>query len=563
MCYINKILYVSEMYQKSRINQILLLLLVFCFATPLSAYSLNKEQERKLIYLDYQASTPIDYRVIKAMKRYYNDIFGNPHSSHKYALDSMDAIEKAKGQIAALINAKSPNEIIFTSGATESDNLALLGVARKMKGKKNRIVTCITEHKAILEVALALETEGFEVIMVSVNEDGTIDMEELKKAITNDTALVSVMMVNNEIGVIQPINEIAEIAHANGALFHTDAAQAVGKIPVNVQASQIDLLSISGHKMYGPKGIGALYIKQGVELQPLFFGGGQQNGTRPGTLPTPLCVGLGEAAKIASKRLISDESRITTLRDKFLDILRENNIQFVVHGSMNKRIPGNLNISIKDIDATEILKLVPELAISTGSACSSSKSNTSYVVASLNPKPGFNNASLRIGFGRFTSMHEIEIAANDIVNAVKTISGGQKSDKKEFAQQESDKKDSDKKEQINKTENNALQHIASRYNLILIYNSKCPHCRTFAPIVKDFAEKYSFNVQAITLDRNKLDILPNSLVGREKLKSVIGDFQVKVLPTLLAINKSNSNILLVTEEYIDESGLKNKILTLE
>ncbi len=280
----------------------------------------GSNEPTKPVYLDYQATTPIDPRVLEAMMPYFTEKFGNPHSrNHHYGWEAEEAVEKSRKQVADLIGADE-REIVFTSGATESNNLAIAGVARFYKDRKNHIVTVATEHKCVLDSCRHLEQEGFQVTYLPVQKNGLVDLDVLRQAITPKTVLVSVMAVNNEIGVIQPLAEIGEICREKGAFFHTDAAQAFGKIPLDVDAMKIDLMSISGHKIYGPKGIGALYVrrKPRVRLVALIHGGGQERGMRSGTLPTPLCVGLGEAAAIAQREMAQDAERLTKLRDRFL-----------------------------------------------------------------------------------------------------------------------------------------------------------------------------------------------------------------------------------------------------
>ncbi|MCK4940307.1 MAG: aminotransferase class V-fold PLP-dependent enzyme, partial [Rhodospirillaceae bacterium] len=299
------------------------------------------------LYLDYQATTPTDPRVVDAMMPYWTDKFGNPHSrNHHFGWEAEDAVEKSREQVAELIGA-SAKEIIFTSGATESNNLAIKGIARFYGDRKNHIITCVTEHKCVLETCRYLEQDGFDVTYLHVKENGLIDLDDLKSAITDKTAIVSIMAVNNEIGVIQPLKEIGAICRERGVFFHTDAAQAVGKIPLDVNEMNIDLMSVSGHKFYGPMGIGALFVrrKPRVRLVPIIHGGGQERGMRSGTLPTPLVVGIGVACEIASKEMPAEAERLHGLRQKMLDGLRARLPEIFVNGDLENRIPGNLNIS--------------------------------------------------------------------------------------------------------------------------------------------------------------------------------------------------------------------------
>lgn len=378
-------------------------------------------QPTKPIYLDYQATTPVDPRVLEAMLPYFTEKFGNPHSSsHAFGREALEAVEHARAQVAQLIGA-DPREIVFTSGATESNNLAIKGAARFLRERRNRVVTLATEHKCVLESARRLEREGFELVVLPVRRDGLVDFERLNEAIDENTALVSVMAANNEIGVVQPLAEIGALAHAKGALLHTDAAQAAGKVPIDVEAMHIDLLSISGHKLYGPKGIGVLYVRRRprVRLEPLFDGGGQERGHRSGTLPAPLCVGLGEACAIAMREMAGEGARLRAMRDRLLQLLRDGLSDIVVNGDLEKRLPGNLNLAFPGIDALALLETMPELAISTGSACTSAEVEPSYVLRAIGLDDALAIGSVRIGLGRFTTEAEIEFAADMLIGAVR------------------------------------------------------------------------------------------------------------------------------------------------
>ena len=382
----------------------------------------NKEVYAEPIYLDYQASTPVDPRVYEAMSPYFTKEFGNPHSTtHIYGLQAHKAIEQARDEIAKVINAL-PEEILFTSGATEANNLAILGSCRSLKHKgKSEIISVRTEHKSVLGPLDALEKEGFKIILLPVQKNGLIKIEELEKALSSKTALVSVMAANNEIGVLQPIKEIAKLAHEYGALFHTDAAQAFGKIPLDVKDLQIDLLSISGHKIYGPKGVGALFIRNGITILPIAYGGGQERSLRPGTLPTPLCVGLGEASRIAQAELLTESTRVLTLRNKLLAALQNGLSGMIVNGDMHVRLPGNLNLSLQGVDSLPLLSSLKGIAVSVGSACSSDNTEVSYVIHALDPENSLPPATLRISLGRFTTECEIEQAASEIITVVKNL----------------------------------------------------------------------------------------------------------------------------------------------
>jgi len=379
--------------------------------------------KNKQIYLDYQATTPMDPRVLDAMMPYFTEKFGNPHSrNHPYGWEAEDAVETARGHIAHLIGA-DPKEIIFTSGATESNNLAIKGVGRFYKDRKNHIVTCVTEHKCVLESCRHLGQEGFDVTYLPVIENGLIDLDQLRDAITDKTALVSIMGVNNEIGVIQPLAEIGRICREKGAFFHSDCAQAVGKIPLDVNEMNIDLMSISGHKFYGPKGIGAMYVrrKPRVRLTPLFSGGGQERGMRSGTLPTPLCVGLGEACAIASKEMAAETERLHALSTRMLKGITDQLPEVYVNGDLDKRIPGNLNISFAYVEGESLMMGIKNLSVSSGSACTSASLEPSYVLRALGVTEDLAHTSLRLGLGRFTTEEEVDAAVAEIVTNVQKL----------------------------------------------------------------------------------------------------------------------------------------------
>ena len=331
---------------------------------------LRQQGEKFPIYFDYQATTPTDYRVIDAMMPYFRDKFGNPHSSsHKFGWEAAEAVEAARGSIANLIKA-SAKEIIFTSGATESNNLAIKGVAYFYRSKKNHIITTNIEHKCVLETCKFLKRNGFEVTYIPVQKTGIIDLDVLKSAITDKTVLVSVMAVNNEIGVIQPLQEIGNICKARGVFFHSDIAQAFGKIPIDVNVLNIDLASISGHKIYGPKGIGALYIRRNpkIHLSPIISGGGQESGVRSGTVPTPLVVGLGIASKIAMEEMENEYNNIKKLFDYFIDEIMYRIPNVYLNGDRYQRYPGNINLSFAYVEGESImLALIKDLASTTSS----------------------------------------------------------------------------------------------------------------------------------------------------------------------------------------------------
>jgi cysteine desulfurase len=375
------------------------------------------------IYLDYQATTPMDARVLEAMMPYFTYKFGNPHSrSHAYGWEAEEGVEKARGQVAKLIGADE-KEVIFTSGATESNNLAIRGVAEFYKDRKNHVVTTVTEHKCVLDTCRHLEQSGFEVTYLPVQKNGLIDLDVLRNAITDKTVVVSVMAVNNEIGVIQPLEEIGKICREKKTFFHTDAAQAAGKIPLDVEKMNIDLMSISGHKIYGPKGIGALYVrrKPRVRLVPLIVGGGQERGFRSGTLPTPLCVGLGEAAEICMKEMDGEAKRLKKLQDRMLKGLNDKLTEIVVNGDLEHRIPGNLNISFAYVEGESLMMGIKGLSVSSGSACTSASLEPSYVLRALGVEEEMAHTSLRIGLGRFTTEQEVDTAVDELVRHVNKL----------------------------------------------------------------------------------------------------------------------------------------------
>lgn len=371
------------------------------------------------VYLDYAATTPVDKRVAEKMIPYLTETFGNPASnSHAFGWEAEEAVEKARADIAALINA-DPKEIIFTSGATESDNLAIKGAANFYKTKGKHLITVKTEHKAVLDTMRELERQGFEVTYLGVQENGLIDLEELKAAIRDDTILISVMWVNNEIGVVQDIPAIGEICRERKIIFHVDAAQACGKVPVDVEATKIDLLSMSGHKVYGPKGIGALYVrrKPRVRLEAQMHGGGHERGFRSGTLPTHQIVGMGEAFRIAKEELEQDMAHYRKLRDIFLKGI-EGIEEVYINGDLEHRAPNNLNVSFNFVEGESLIMAVKELAVSSGSACTSASLEPSYVLRALGRNDELAHSSLRITFGRMTTEEEVKFAAELIKSKI-------------------------------------------------------------------------------------------------------------------------------------------------
>ena len=374
------------------------------------------------VYLDNQATTRCDPRVLAKMLPYFTEEYGNPHSAeHVMGHIAETAVEDARAEVAGLLGAEA-REIVFTSGATESNNIAIKGAARfaaRMGTERRRIITVATEHKCVLETVADLAEEGFEPVILPVGADGLLDPDTLRAALETPTLLVSVMGVNNEIGVVQDIRTLSAIAKEAGALFHTDIAQATGKIPLNLTGWKIDLASVSGHKIYGPKGIGALFVRRRprVRLTPLFSGGGQERGFRSGTLPTPLIVGLGEACRLAREEMADEARRIGTLRTSLMDRLRYAIPDLAINGSLDARIQGNLNLTFPTRAAADIMAAVPDLCVSTGSACSSAEIEPSYVLKALGLSDDSAARTLRIGIGRFTSPADIDYAAAALVAA--------------------------------------------------------------------------------------------------------------------------------------------------
>ena len=386
------------------------------------------KQSKKPIYLDNHATTPVDPRVASVMAPYFTEKFGNPHSgSHYYGWEAAEAVEVAREQVAKIINAE-PGEILFTSGATEANNLAIKGLARFHRDQRNHIVTVVTEHMCVLDSCFQLEKEGFDVTYLHVELDGLLDLDNLKAAITPNTVLVSIMTVQNEIGTIQPMAEIGTICRERRVFLHTDAAQAIGKIPVDVKAMKIDLLSLTGHKIYGPMGIGALYVGKSpkVRLEPLFSGGGQESGWRSGTLATALCVGLGKTMKLAGEEMTDDSERLTILRDHMWQCLSGALQGLVLNGSLQQRVSVNLNFSVEGADAESLMAAMPGLAVSSGSACSSVSEDSSHVLKSIGLSSELAEASLRIGLGRFTTAEDVEMAIDQLTYAVTTVRNGRR-----------------------------------------------------------------------------------------------------------------------------------------
>jgi len=361
------------------------------------------------IYLDYSATTPVDPRVAEKMIPYLTEKFGNPASrSHAFGWEAEAAVEEAREQVAALVGA-DPKEIIWTSGATESNNLAIKGAAHFYSGKGKHLITVSTEHKAVLDTMRELERQGFEVSYLEPQENGLITLDQLKAALRPDTILVSVMAVNNEIGVIQPIVEIGEICREKGIVFHVDSAQATGKMPIDLTQLKVDLMSFSAHKTYGPKGIGALYVrrKPRIRLEAQMHGGGHERGLRSGTLATHQIVGMGEAFRIAREEMVSENARIGKLRDKLLKGLTDIPETYV-NGDVERRVPHNLNISFNFVEGESLIMAIKDIAVSSGSACTSASLEPSYVLRALGRSDELAHSSIRFTLGRFTTEEEID-----------------------------------------------------------------------------------------------------------------------------------------------------------
>jgi cysteine desulfurase len=376
------------------------------------------------LYMDNHATTPLDPRVLEAMMPYFTKVFGNAASrNHSFGWEAEAAVEKAREQIAKLIGATA-KEIIFTSGATESNNLAIKGIAEMYKERGNHIITQATEHKAVLDTCKRLEKAGYRVTYLPVKADGLIDLEDLKRAMDEKTILVSIMFANNEIGVIQPVAEIGKLCHERGVLFHTDAVQAVGKIPVDVNAMNIDALSLSGHKIYGPKGVGALYVRRRnprVQISEQINGGGHERGMRSGTLNVPGIVGLGKACEIAREEMESEAKQLAALRDR-LKAKLEGSLDYIhVNGSMEHRLPGNLNMSFVYVEGESLLMGINDIAVSSGSACTSATLEPSYVLKALGLGDDVAHSSIRFGLGRFNTEAEVDYVADKLIDVVQKL----------------------------------------------------------------------------------------------------------------------------------------------
>ena len=373
-----------------------------------------------MIYLDHHATTPVDRRVLEAMLPFFTEKFGNAASKqHRFGWDANDAVERARKQVAALIGAGS-KEIVFTSGATEANNLAIKGAAKARRSERDHVVTVATEHKAVLDPIARLEKDGWRVTVLPVNRDGTIDLTALSDAITDHTALVSVMAANNEIGVLHPIKEVAAIAHAKGAWVHTDAVQIAGKAPFDVEALDVDFASLSAHKVYGPKGIGALYVRRkSVTIAAEIDGGSHERGLRSGTLNVPGIVGFGAAAEIARAEMASESKRVETLRNRLLEALQSKTDGMTVNGTMHSRLPGNLNVSFDGVEGDALLVSLDDIAVSSGAACT--QAEPSHVLMALGRSKDRALASLRFGIGRDTTVTEIDYAAERVADVVSRL----------------------------------------------------------------------------------------------------------------------------------------------
>lgn len=373
------------------------------------------------IYLDNHATTPLDPRVLEAMLPYFTEKFGNAASrNHSFGWQAEEAVENARKQIADLIGA-NPKEIVFTSGATESDNLALKGVAEMYAERGNHIITAATEHKAILDTCKKLEKHGYRVTYMPVQKDGIIDLDMLRDAITDKTILVTIMYANNEIGVVQPVAEIGKIAKERGVLFHSDAVQAIGKIPVNVTRDNIDLMSLTGHKLYGPKGVGALYVRRRnprVQVTSQMDGGGHERGMRSGTLAVPLIVGFGKACELCEQEMAQEAARLTTMRDRLHKTITTALEDVYLNGHPTERLPNNLNLSFAYVEGESLLMGCKEIALSSGSACTSATLEPSYVLRALGVGTELAHSSIRFGLGRFSKDDEVDYAATRIIETV-------------------------------------------------------------------------------------------------------------------------------------------------
>ncbi|HKV76685.1 MAG TPA: IscS subfamily cysteine desulfurase [Candidatus Sulfotelmatobacter sp.] len=388
------------------------------------AHSTNGKAVKLPIYMDNHATTPMDPRVLEEMLPYFMEKFGNAASrNHSFGWAAEEGVETARERIAKLVGATT-KEIIFTSGATESDNLAIKGVAEMYREKGNHIITAVTEHKAVLDTCKRLEKYGYRVTYMPVQKDGLIDLDDLKRAMDDKTILVTIMYANNEIGVIQPVVEIGKLCHERGVIFHTDATQAIGKVPVDVVKQNIDLASISAHKMYGPKGVGALYVRRKnprVQLSAIIDGGGHERGMRSGTLNVPSIVGLGKACAIAQEEMPQESCRLAGLRNRLRDRIMGKLDEVYINGSMDHRLPGNLNISFAYVEGESLLMGINDIAVSSGSACTSATLEPSYVLKALGTGDDLAHSSIRFGIGRFNTEAEVDYVADRVIETVERL----------------------------------------------------------------------------------------------------------------------------------------------
>jgi cysteine desulfurase len=377
------------------------------------------------IYMDNHATTPVDPRVLDTMLPFFTERFGNASSrNHVFGWDSEAAVDSAREQVAALLHAVSPREIVFTGGATESDNLAIKGVAEAYRERGNHIITCAIEHRAVLDSCKSLEKKGYQVTYLPVTREGLVDLDRLRGAITDRTVLISIMAANNEIGTIEPVHEIGRVAKEKGVLFHTDATQAVGKIPVNVEEWGVDLLSLTAHKLYGPKGVGALYIRSSkprVKITSLIDGGGQERGVRSGTLNVPGIVGMGKACEIAREEVLIDGERLTVLTERLKSGIMSQLDQVSVNGHLSQRLPGNMHLSFAFIEGESLLMGLKDIAVSTGSACTSASLEPSHVLKAIGLEEHLAHASIRFGLGRFNTQEEVDYTVRRVVEEVRRL----------------------------------------------------------------------------------------------------------------------------------------------
>ena len=377
------------------------------------------------IYMDYHATTPVDPRVIETMLPYFNERFGNAASrSHAFGWSAEEAVTISREKVASFIGAKNPKEIVFTSGATESDNLAIKGVAEFYRDKGNHIITSVIEHKAVLDTCKRLEKEGYEVTYLPVDKQGMVSPDDVKNALTDKTILVSVMLANNEVGTVQPIAEIGKITRERGVLFHTDAVQGLGKTPFDVESMNVDLVSITAHKMYGPKGVGALYVRRSkprVRITAQMDGGGHEFGMRSGTLNVPGIVGFGRAAEIMKEEGLEESKRILALREKLRLGLWKNLDSLQLNGCLNRRLPGNLNVSFAFVEGEAMIMAIKDVAVSSGSACTSASLEPSYVLHAMGVGDDLAHSSIRFGLGRFTTEEEVDYVIDLVTSKVNKL----------------------------------------------------------------------------------------------------------------------------------------------